>query len=237
MTEQGQKQSKSLNRLKKKHFSDEEWGEFARGQVQADLKKAMRQHLMDGCGKCQQLNELWKHVVQAAAHELSYTPPDHAFRSARGQFGLNHALPWKARLIQTVRLVFDSFKSPSLVGVRSSGTKARQLVYQVGQYFLDVRLEPELGSKKLNLTGQIRDSFDPVKKMGESPVILLRGQERLGKTTTNLFGEFRLELDRKDNLWLAIGIQGEAGIVVPLERVVGTDPVESGREQNADQSV
>lgn len=218
-----------VNRLKKEHFSDEKWGEFARGHVQADLKKAMRQHLLDGCGKCQQLNELWQHVAKTAAHEISYTPPDHAFRSARGQFGLNRVLPWTAGLVQTVRLVFDSFKSPTLAGIRSSGTKARQLVYQVGQYFLDVRLEPELGSKKLNLTGQIRDSLDPVKKMGESPVILLRGQERLCNTTTNLFGEFRLEFDRKDNLWLAIGIQGEAGIVVPLERVVRPEFAEAGR--------
>ncbi|HEV2489211.1 MAG TPA: hypothetical protein VGT03_05350 [Candidatus Acidoferrales bacterium] len=189
----------------------------------------MHQHLIEGCRKCLQLNELWHGVAKAAARKLASTPPDHIIRSVRGQFGLNRAIPWTTGLIRTARMVFDSFKSPSPLGVRSLAVKARQLVYQVGEYYLDVRLEPESASQKLILIGQIRDSHDPVKKMGETPVILLRGQERLGQATTNPFGEFRLELDRKDNLWLAIGIQGEAGIVVPLERVMGRELMEAGR--------
>lgn len=111
------------------------------------------------------------------------------------------------------------------------GSAPRQLIYQVGDYFLDFKMEREPGSKKLNLIGQIRDSQDPAKKMADSPVILLRGQDRLGQTTTNDYGEFRLEFDRRDNLWLAIGIHGEAGIVVPLERVVRTDSAEPVRYQ------
>lgn len=220
---------KNRSPLKNKHFSDEKWSEFVRGQVQADLREAMRQHLSDGCGMCQRLNELWKGVVRAAACELSYTPPDHVIRSVRGQFGLNRALPWTKGLLKSAHIVFDSLMSPSPLGVRSLAVKARQLVYQIGKYYIEVRLEPESGSQKLSLIGQIRDSLDPVKKMAEAPVILLRGQDRLGQTTTNRFGEFRLELDRKDDLWLAIGIQGEARIVVPLERVLGSQSADSGR--------
>jgi hypothetical protein len=229
MNEHNRELARSRKRLKQQHFFDEDWSDFARGQVRTDLGKAMRQHTLEGCRKCQQLNELWHGVAVTAAREGTYVLPDHAIRAVKGQFGLNRALPWKTGVLRTARMVFDSFKSPMPSGVRSSAVKARQLVYQVGEYFLDVRMEPEPGSKKLNLIGQIRDSLDPVKKMGESPVILLRGQDRLVQTTTNVFGEFRLEFDRKDNLWLAIGIQGEAGIVVPLERVVGTGAAESGR--------
>lgn len=191
----------------------------------------MRQHLAKGCRKCQKINELWRGVAKSAAQEHLYVPPDYALRSVRGQFGLSRALPWCAGLIETARVVFDSFKRPIPAGVRSAGSAPRQLIYQVGEYFLDVKMERDPGSKKLNLIGQIRDSQDPAKKMADSPVILLRGQDRLGQTTTNDFGEFRLEFDRRDNLWLAIGIHGEAGIVVPLERVVRTDSAGSARHQ------
>lgn len=189
----------------------------------------MRQHIADGCGKCQKISDLWNEVANIAAREPLYTPPDGALRSARGQFGLNRALPWTTGLVTTARLVFDSLAKPSPVGVRSLATGPRQLIYQVGEYFLDVKMERDPGSRKLSLIGQIRDSHDPAKKMADSPVILLRGQDRLGQTTTNGFGEFRLEFDRKDNLWLAIGIDGEAGIVVPLERIVRPEFAEAGR--------
>jgi hypothetical protein len=227
MTEHRRRLAMSGKQLKEKHFSDEEWGEFARGKVPKNLRDTMRRHLLDGCRNCQKKSELWHVVAMTAGREASYAPPDHTVRSARGQFGLNRALPWTTGFIKTVRMVFDSFKSPSPLGVRASGAKARQLVYQVGEYLIDVRLEPEHGSRKLNLIGQLRDSLDPGKKMGDSNVILLRGQDRVGQTTTNRFGEFRLEFERKDNLWLAIGIHGEAGIVVPLERVIEPELTEA----------
>lgn len=180
----------------------------------------MRQHLADGCRKCQQISTLWAEVARAGAREPNYNPPGHVLRAAKGQFGINRVLPWTAGIVRAARMVFDSLAGPLPAGVRAAATGPRQLIYQVGEYFLDVKLDHETGSRRLNLIGQIRDSQDPAKRMADSPVILLRGQDRLAQTTTNVFGEFRLEFDRKDNLWLAIGIQGEAGIVVPLERAL-----------------
>lgn len=231
MTPKRVTQSEDRIRLKNRHFSNEGWSDFVRGRLSSSLKDLMLQHLAGGCGKCQKLNELWSGVAKSASREIQYAPPDHILRSVRGHFGLNRALSWPAGLAKTARLVFDSFKRLSPVGVRSAGSAPRQLIYQVGEYFLDVKMERDPGSKKLNLIGQIRDSQDPTKKMADSPVILLRGQDRLGQTTTNDYGEFRLEFDRKDNLWLAIGIHGEAGIVVPLERAVRTDSAEPARRQ------
>lgn len=218
--------------LKNRHFSNENWSDFVQGQLNSNLREVMRQHIADGCGKCQKIKALWSDVAKAAVREPLYVPPDHVLRSVRGQFGLNRALPWATELVRTARLVFDSLKRASPVGVRSVSAGPRQLIYQVGEYFLDVRMERDPSSRKLSLIGQIRDSQDPSKKMADSPVILLRGQDRLGQTTTNVFGEFRLEFDRRDNLWLAIGIQGEAGIVVPLERVVRPEFTEVARLQD-----
>lgn len=216
-------------RLKDKHFSNENWSDFARGRLDSNLRGIMRQHLVDGCAKCLKTSELWSNVVKTAAQEPLYIPPDHALRSARGQCGLNRALPWTRDLVRMAHLIFDSLKAPSAIGVRSTSSGPRQLIYQVGEYYLDVKMERDPNSRRLSLIGQIRDSHDPAKEMAGSPVILLRGQDRLGQTTTNGFGEFHLEFDRKDNLWLAIGIQGEAGIVIPLERAVRPEFAESGR--------
>lgn len=217
------------NQLKVQHFSNENWSDFARGRLDSNLREAMRQHLAEGCGKCQKINALWESVAKTAAREKLYVPPDHVLRFVRGQFGLVKPLPWTTGLVRTALLVFDNLERATGVGVRSLASGPRQLIYQVGEYFLDVKMERDPNSRKLSLIGQIRDSHDPAKKMADSPVILLRGQDRLGQTTTNGFGEFQLEFDRKDNLWLAIGIQGEAGIVVPLERAVRPEFAESGR--------
>lgn len=215
----GKRPSAKSNNLKVKHFGMDEWADFARGLVQDDRKGLMHQHLREGCTDCQKTFELWRNVSQAAARESFYAPPSFAVRAARGQFGMLRALPEMTGFQRAVRVIFDSFRQPALQGVRSSGKRPRQIVYQVGDYYLDVRTEADPSSKKLSLIGQLRDSTDPARKMSESQVVLLRGQDRVGRTTTNHFGEFRLEFDRRDNLWLAVGIQGEAGIVVPLARV------------------
>ena len=221
--------TRNQTRSKARHFSNEQWSEFVRGRLDTNLREAMRRHLATGCSKCQEISDLWADVAKIASRESLYDPPDSALRSVRGQFGLMQGIPWTARAVRIAHAVFDSLANPSPAGIRSAGAAARQLIYQVGEYFLDVKMERDPGSKKLSLMGQIRDSQDPAKRMADSPVILLRGQDRLGQTTTNVFGEFRLEFDRKDNLWLAIGIHGEAGIVVPLERVLRPEFSGTGR--------
>ena len=192
----------------------------------------MQKHLAEDCANCQKIHELWTNVAAGARREPLYEPPSHALRSARGQFALGRALPWKKGSFGTFRMVFDSLLSPLPSGIRSSGVLARQLVYQVNDYFLDLKLEREPSSDKMSLVGQIRNSQDPDKKMADIPVILLLGQSHLGQATTNVFGEFRLKLDPKEGLWLALGIQGEAGIVVPLDRVVGRELVGTGQLRN-----
>jgi hypothetical protein len=227
MKARGKAPSTDSNRLKRKHFALEEWADFARGLAEGKQKASMHQHLVEGCSECQKAFELWRSVSQAANRESTYAPPEYALRAAKGQFGMLHVFPEVSGARKAVRVIFDSFKQPALQGVRSAGKKPRQIVYQVGNHYLDIRMESQPGSKRLGLIGQLRDSTDPARKMGETQVLLLRGQDRIGRTTTNAFGEFRLEFDRRDNLWLAIGVPGEAGIVVSLARVIEPGLVEA----------
>jgi hypothetical protein len=216
-------------RLKTRHFDLEDWADFARGVASRERGEAMRQHLQEGCRPCHETLELWRSVSQAAFREATYLPPEGAVRIARAQFGLAQSAPEFASALRTTQVIFDSFRQPALAGVRSAGKKPRQIVYQVGEYYVDLRMEREGGPGKVICIGQLRDSNDPDKRMDETPVLLLRGQDRIGRTTTNPFGEFRLQFDRQENLWLAIGIQGEAGIVVPLGRALEEEPVEARR--------
>jgi hypothetical protein len=223
------KRPRDLKTLKTKHFAPENWADFARGFAAKGEREAMRQHLLDGCHRCQEALEFWRTVSQFAAREAAYSPPADAVRVARGQLGMALAVPVIAGVSKLAGVIFDSFRQPALSGIRSVGKKPRQVVYQVGDYYLDVRIESGAGTEKVTCTGQIRDSSDPEKRMRDTPVLLLRGQDRIARTTTNPFGEFHLEFERQQNMWLAIGIQDEVGIVVPLERALEVDSVEARR--------
>ena len=195
-----------------RHFSLEQWADFARDVVGEDRKTAMQEHLESGCKPCANIHKEWLRVREVAERESAYQPPESAVRTVKGM-GAIHARPAKSGIGQ---LLFDSLRSPVAAGVRSASTIARQLLYGVGPYRIDVRMEPQMDSDKVSLVGQVLNSAEPAKHVGDVPVALLKGRKVVGESQTNAFGEFHLECDLEGRLELRFILPQGMEVRIPL---------------------
>lgn len=193
------------------HFSLEEWADFARNVVKGDQKAAMQTHLESGCKPCAKVLGTWTRVREAATREKAYQPPESAVRTVKG-LGAIH-IPAQTSF---ARLLFDSFSNPIAAGVRSTATVARQLLYGIGAYRIDLRLEPQMDSDKVSLVGQILNSADPAKHAAAVPVVLLKGRKVLAESHTNGFGEFHLQCDLDGRLQLRLTLPHGSEVRIPL---------------------
>src|SRR5260370_33113597 len=62
-------------RAGKRHYSMEEWIDFARKVVELKISTEMQRHLDSGCERCKPVAALWRHVAQAAKAEEAFEPP------------------------------------------------------------------------------------------------------------------------------------------------------------------
>jgi hypothetical protein len=193
------------------HFSLEEWVDFARDVVKGNQKAAMQTHLESGCKPCAKVLGTWTRVREAAIREKAYQPSESAARTVKG-LGAIH-IPAKTSL---ARLLFDSFSNPIPAGVRSAATVARQLLYGVGAYRIDLRMEPQMDSDKVSLVGQILNSADPARHAVAVPVVLLKGRKVLAESHTNEFGEFHLQCDLEGSLQLRLTLPHGSEVRIPL---------------------
>lgn len=207
-----------------KHFSLEEWADFARDVVGPAAKNAMQNHLETGCKKCAKVFGTWKRIHEAARRESAYRPPESAVRTVKGLgalYGLGKDSRMKAGAVQ---LLFDSARSPLPAGVRSSSVVARQLLYGVNQYRVDLRIQPQEDSDKVAVVGQILNSSDPDHGIGALHVVLRRGKKVIAESVTNRFGEFHLECDLESSLHLQAGLPHGQVVHIPLVEPIGETP-------------
>ena len=194
-----------------KHFSLAEWADFARGLVEGERNAAMQSHLDDGCKQCGEARQMWGSVREAALREKSYQPPESLTKSVKAFLPVYG----RSRGASIVQLLFDSFQSPATAGIRATAVAARQLLYGVGAYRIDLRMEPQMDSDKVSLVGQILNSEDPTNVNTESTVTLLRGKRVLAQSQTNTLGEFHLECVLEGDLQLHLKLQASE-INIPL---------------------
>ena len=211
----------------------EDWADFARDVIGQDEKDAMQNHLETGCKECSKVFDTWIRIHQAARRESAYNPPENAVRAVKG-LGALHGLGKVSRMkAVAAQLLFDSALSPVPAGVRSSSVTARQLLYGVNDYRVDLRLEPQEDSDKVAVIGQILNSSDPDDAIGVLHVVLRKGKKVIAESATNRFGEFQLECDLVDSLELQAGLPHGQTVQIPLvEPITGAH---SG-ERDADES-
>lgn len=195
-----------------RHFSVEEWVDFAREVGENSRKEIMQGHLDTGCKQCGEVVKAWTRIRQAAQRDRSYEPPEAAARIAKAIF----VPPGKAGKASIARLLFDSFQNPVVEGVRSASTTARQMLYSVGTYRIDLRMEPQMDSDKVSLVGQVLNSADPIKTGAQVTVTLLRGRKILGESQTNALGEFHLECSLEGQLQLLLALPRARDVKIPL---------------------
>jgi hypothetical protein len=201
------------------HYSMEKWIDFARGVVGPQDKAAMESHLKSGCKQCSRTLDLWKHVYEAARFGQASEPPDSAVRSVKANFALYGPRREKRGAKAIAKLLFDSTLGPLPVGVRSTASPARQLLFGIGTYRIDLRMEPQIDSQKVAVIGQVLHSADPLNGLGALPVSIVKGRKVVAETITSQFGEFNLECDLEGGFQLRVKLPAEElqfALVEPL---------------------
>jgi hypothetical protein len=200
-----------------KHFTIQEWADFERQSLSADQMTSMQGHLETGCKNCLNYLMMWQKVGKIAKNEASCEPPAYLVRNAKGAFELLRPAPGAGWATNLAQMVFDSFRQPRPVGVRSSHAAARQLVYRAGSTTVDIRVEPETGRSRLSLVGQVLDAERPDGSVKALPVILRIGKDDETTTTTNEFGEFHFEVEAAERPLVGIRVGDLCNILVPVQ--------------------
>ncbi|HUJ32339.1 MAG TPA: hypothetical protein VLY23_13725 [Candidatus Acidoferrum sp.] len=204
-----------------KHFSTEEWADFARGVADKKQKAAMQSHLEAGCKQCEGVVDMWKKVHDIARRDAQYEPPQAILRTVKAMYAI-HGKPSMAAKAPFATLLFDSFQAPLQAGVRSSAADVRQLLYGSGNHRIDLRLEPQVDSEKISLVGQLLNSANPAATLDAVPVALLRGRRVVAESATNRFGEFHFECELDTNLQLRATLPDGSELSIPLVDPIGS---------------
>lgn len=217
-----------------KHFTSEEWLDFARRAAPSELNESMQRHLDDGCKACRQILRIWQRIADVAHREARYVPPPGAVRIAKAAFAAQAAPGAGSSLGRVAKLVFDSFRQGQLAGVRSAEPAPRQLLYSYGPLMVDVRVDPQSVQDKIAVTGQVLDSSTPETTLTGVMVRVIDPGGVVTHTKTNQFGEFHIEVDRKPKLHLQIDLGERFRLAVPMGWLL--DPTMASDQEGKDET-
>jgi hypothetical protein len=199
-----------------KHFSEGDWADFVRGVALPELAATLQRHLDSGCKTCLKANVMWRSLSDIARDEAGPPPPDGAVRTAKACYRAYRLWESTSRVPTLAELVFDSFRQPAAVGVRSSRNSARQFLYKSEGVDVDIHTHFHPDSNRVFLTGQVLDSSNPNANMKDISVMLVDERAMLAQTVTNASGEFQLEFDHTQNAWIKIDRWEQRPIVMVL---------------------
>jgi hypothetical protein len=206
------------------HFGAIAWVDFARGLLPAGERILMERHLSEGCVDCVSELAFFAKVALAGVGVAEAVAPEDIVQTARNIFPPREKQkPLLERLV--ARLVYDSFADLAPAGVRSGRAMSRQLMYEVEDYLVDLRLEGERDSTLVSVVGQIANRNLPASPMVDRSIRIVSGKSVVCKTLSNGFGEFCLDYTPKKNMKLLIAIsEGERLVEVSLNRLIEEHP-------------
>jgi hypothetical protein len=197
------------------HYSLTEWTDFARHLSTASQNEQMRKHLST-CQVCKDTAEIFESVADFAQRETSYSPPEEVVRVAKSYIAPLTMAKSGSKQFVLASLTFDSFRSAVVEGLRGLQEAPRQLLYISGDTVVDLRIEADSGSDRIQLGGQVLSSQWRSVDLNEIPVELVSGTETVATTATNQFGEFQLTLTTGKRLQLLFGLQtGTLAVQIP----------------------
>jgi hypothetical protein len=149
-------------------------------------------HLSTGCKACAASQNWYLQTRSIAANDDLVEPPawvtQRAFRIFETQ---------RPRLVERLgqaiaSLVFDSLARPAVAGVRSTETTNRQLLYNAGDYSIDLQIAPS-NQARAELVGQIlREGETTFESVANLKLELSREGKKLFDAFTNEMGEFTI---------------------------------------------
>ena len=195
------------------HFSEQTWTDFVRGVGGADIKA----HLAQGCLQCKPAHELWSRVPRIAAEESRYAPPDNLVRLVKLGFARKPAA--EAKTWTLANLLFDSSTQPLLAGVRGA-LSTWQVIYSAEGLAVDMHFGRRSPSSAIHVIGQVLDQNEVQTLPGNATIELSTEQDRVIATTVaSDSGEFHIEFQAKDPLWLLVKAEGRKAVRIPLKRL------------------
>ena len=207
-----------------KHFTIEEWIDFANEAVAGGRRQEMEKHLEEGCSRCKKIASLWQKVRQTAKSASESQLPENAVRIAKAGFAGVWLQGKPAKAPGLVELLFDSFLQPLAQGARSSGSEIRQMLYRADPYQVDVHIEATPGANKLVVMGQLLDLRNPDVPGRGVPVTISNLRGHVVQTVTNEFGEFREEIRTSSDLELKLLAEGEEAVIISLRDPLAQRP-------------
>jgi hypothetical protein len=192
-----------------RHFDLGEWADFARDLVKQEQQVAMQNHLHSGCKECGKVLSMWRRVQEIGQRSAHYEPPAVVVKSIKGIYVIYGARAPEPKKTTIAQLLFDSFHSPCVEGIRSAGPSLRQLLYGTDGYRIDLQIESQENSEKMALVGQVLNSRDPGNTVSAAPVTIVKGQKVRALGVTNRFGEFHVECEVERGLQLRVRLPQE----------------------------
>jgi hypothetical protein len=194
--------------------SESRWVDFVRGVSGPTGSADIRAHVGAGCPKCETALEGWSRVRRLATEEDAYAPPENLVRLVKVGFASSPSN--QLRKWTLANLVFDSFAQPLLAGVRSGAFNVWQVVYEAEGVTVDLRFGCRSQSNSVHLIGQVLNKKD-LRAWKNATIELSTEQEDLVTTTVvSDMGEFQIEFEAAERLWLSVKAEGCNSVRVPL---------------------
>lgn len=201
----------------RKHYSSEQWVDFVNQNLAAEQMQAMQQHLDGKCRDCSKMLQTWTRVREAARRESGYEAPESAVHHVRSAFSMLARPAKENRALEIPRLVFDSLWRPALAGVRSTSAAPRQVLYKAGELAIEMRIEPESLSERVNVAGQIYNTTKQGEGLAEVVVVIKDSNSIVAETKTNRFGEFQLSFVPDEGLRISFIVMKSRDLSIPLD--------------------
>jgi len=177
-------------------------------------------HIASGCARCEGLISLFRRVSEIARMDARWEPPAEALDKARDIFAIRPRQLERPFRKLVARLVFDSFREPLPVGMRSAQSVSRHVLYRADQYYVDLRLDATPGTRRVSVAGQVVRRGADKTLPGTVSVLLLDQRTVLADAPVNAFGEFNFDYDNQARLKLRVLLNsGQAGLDLPLARL------------------
>jgi hypothetical protein len=199
-----------------RHFAEQPWVDFVRGISGPEISRDVRTHLEAGCPKCRTAVGVWSRVRRFATEEAAYAPPENLVRLVKLGFASQPAKQPRAWTLAS--LVYDSFTQPLPAGMRSAALNVNvwQVVYEAEGLTVDLRFGRGAQSKILHLVGQVLDKQKARARQDATIELSTERDQLVRATSANALGEFQVEFEAKDDLWLSIKSEDRNTVRIPL---------------------
>ncbi|HYN15455.1 MAG TPA: hypothetical protein VES66_06670 [Terriglobales bacterium] len=115
-------------------------------------------------------------------------------------------------------------------GARGQQLTCRTALYRTDGYSIELRIEHERGSRRIDLIGQIARRKRPRSRLAETAVLLLSGTDVVAQTLSDALGEFHMQCAPTRSLRLCVPLEPPGkGIEVPLGALISRFLLDCGK--------